>query len=160
MAKIAKTTNCLGMVISWWWRVPWEDLKCRKDVPKSPWKCTSFREIMGAWLLSHLLPQKLVWGQACSVSVVSRWVEVKIWPRLCGRSNGVNSYPRKSRYTKDSQEGSLIMALGNGPKQDWACWKILTPRLKGFLQFYRGTWLHRRGVYPSPTEDQRSHVAA
>ena len=36
------------------------------------------------------------------------------------------------------------MELGNGPKQD-ACWKILTPRLEGFVQFYLGTSLHRRG---------------
>ena len=31
-----------------------------------------FREIIGAWLLSHLLPQKLLWWQACFVSIVSR----------------------------------------------------------------------------------------
>ena len=44
---------------------------CRKGMPKLPWKCTSFREIIGASLLSHLLPQKQPWWQACFVSVVS-----------------------------------------------------------------------------------------
>ena len=37
-------------------------------------KSASFIEIVGAWLLSHLLPQKLLWWEACSVSIVSRWV--------------------------------------------------------------------------------------
>ena len=44
-----------------------------KNLLKSPIKCLSFREIVGAWLLSHLLPQKLLWWQACSVSIVGRW---------------------------------------------------------------------------------------
>ena len=52
------------------------------------------------------------------------------------------------------------MALGNGPKQGGAGGKILTPRLGDFVQFYLGTWLHRRGVYPSHTEGQRSHEVA
>ena len=44
------------------------------------------------------------------------------------------------------------MELGNGPKQDWACWKILTPLLEDFVQFCLGTWMHMRGVYPSHME--------
>ena len=33
-----------------------------------------FREIVGAGLLTHLLPQKLLCWQACFVSTVSRWM--------------------------------------------------------------------------------------
>ena len=43
------------------------------------------------------------------------------------------------------------MALGNGPKQDCACLKISPHLLVRFLQFYLGTWMHMRGVYPSCT---------
>ena len=32
-----------------------------------------FREMVGAWLLLHLLPQKLLWWQASSVGSISRW---------------------------------------------------------------------------------------
>ena len=52
------------------------------------------------------------------------------------------------------------MALGNGPKQDCACLNILPLPLVGFVQFYLGTWMHMRGVYPSHMECQRSHGAA
>ena len=69
-------------------------------------------------------------------------------------------HPRKSHHTKHLQNGLLIIALGNGPKQDWACWKILTPRLEGFVQFYLGFWLHRRGDYPTHMEGQWSHGVA
>ena len=34
------------------------------------------------------------------------------------------------------------------------------PQLEGFVQFYLGTWLHRREDGPSHKGDQRSHVAA
>ena len=34
------------------------------------------------------------------------------------------------------------------------------PRLENFVQFYLGTWLHRRGDGPSHKGDQWSHVAA
>ena len=34
------------------------------------------------------------------------------------------------------------------------------PQLEGFVEFYPGTWLHRRGDGPSHKGDQRSHVAA
>ena len=43
-------------------------------MPKSPCKFTGFREIVGAWLLSHLLSQKPLWWQAYSVSIVSGWL--------------------------------------------------------------------------------------
>ena len=59
----------------------------------------------------------------------------------------MGGHPSKSRYSKDLQDGPQIMALGNGPKQDWACWKILTPRPEGFVQFYLGTWSHKRGIF-------------
>ena len=52
------------------------------------------------------------------------------------------------------------MGLGNGPKRDSACWRISTPLQKGFVQFYPGTWMHMRGVYPSHMEGQRSHEVA
>ena len=59
---------------------------------------------MGAWLLPYRLPQKLFCydGKHANVSDVSRWVEVKV----------------DHDYTKNFQDGSLILALGNGPKQD------------------------------------------
>ena len=41
-------------------------------------KSTSFREIVGALLLTHLLPQKLLCWQACFVSTVSRWVRTNL----------------------------------------------------------------------------------
>ena len=34
------------------------------------------------------------------------------------------------------------------------------PRLGGFVQFYLGTWLHRKGDGPSHKGGQRSHAAA
>ena len=37
---------------------------------------------------------------------------------------------------------------------------ISTPLLEGFLQFYLGTWLQMRGVYPSHMEGQRRHGVA
>ena len=46
------------------------------------------------------------------------------------------------------------MALGDGPKQYGACWMISTPLLEDFVQFYLGTWLHKRGVYPSHMEGE------
>ena len=52
------------------------------------------------------------------------------------------------------------MALGNGPKQDCACLNISPLLPVGFVQFYLGTWIHMRGVYPSHMEGQRSHGAA
>ena len=52
------------------------------------------------------------------------------------------------------------MALKNGPKQDCACETRLMPRLEGFVQFYLGTWLHRREDGPSHKRGQWSHVAA
>ena len=33
-------------------------------------------------------------------------------------------------------------------------------QLEGFVQFYPGTWLHRKGDGPSQKGDQRSYVAA
>ena len=68
--------------------------------------------------------------------------------------------PSLSRCTKDLQDGPQIMALGNDPKQDWTCYKISLLLLVGFVQFYPGTWMHMRGVYPSHMEGQRSHGAA
>ena len=41
-------------------------------------------------------------GKHANLSDVSRWVEVKV----------------DHDYTKNFQDGSLIVALGNGPKQD------------------------------------------
>ena len=39
---------------------------CAENKPKSPRKCTSFRETTGTWLrLSYQLPQKLLWWQTC-----------------------------------------------------------------------------------------------
>ena len=84
----------------------------------------------------------------------------RVWAGL-PVSNGdrlMGGHPSKSRYSKDLQDGPQIMALGNGPKQD--CWKILTLRPDGFVQFYLGTWLHKRGVYSSHMEGQWSHAAA
>ena len=52
------------------------------------------------------------------------------------------------------------MVLGNGPKQERACWKISTPLLEDSVEIYLGTWMHMRGVYPSHREGQRSHEAA
>ena len=34
------------------------------------------------------------------------------------------------------------------------------PQLEGFVQFYLGTWLHRRGDDPSHKGGQRSYAAA
>ena len=36
----------------------------------------------------------------------------------------------------------------------------LMPRLEDFVQFYLGTWLHRRGDRPSHKGDQRSIAVA
>ena len=58
------------------------------------------------------------------------------------------------------QDGLQLMAVGNGPKQDLVCCAILTPQQAGFVRFYLGTWLHRRGVYPSHMEGQWSRVVA
>ena len=64
---------------------------CRKELPKSPWKCMSFRKIVGAWLLSHLLLQKLLCWQACFLLLlVGEW-NMSIWPRLCEISKEVSS---------------------------------------------------------------------
>ena len=52
------------------------------------------------------------------------------------------------------------MASGNGPNRGCACWKISTPRQEGFVQFYLGTWMQKKGVYPSHTEGQKSHEVA
>ena len=52
------------------------------------------------------------------------------------------------------------MASGNGPNWDRSCWKISIPLLEDFVQFYLGTWMHMRGVYPSHMEGQRRHEAA
>ena len=75
VAEIAKITNYRGWLLASDEVCPEKTyVSAKKYVPKSPSKCPSFREIVGTWLLSHLLPQKLVWWQACSVSVISRWV--------------------------------------------------------------------------------------
>ena len=50
------------------------------------------------------------------------------------------------------------MVLRNGPKQD--CWKISTPLLEDFVQFYLGILMHIRGVHPSNMEGQMAHGAA
>ena len=34
------------------------------------------------------------------------------------------------------------------------------PQLEGFVQFYLGTWLHRKGDGPSHKGDQWSHAVA
>ena len=34
------------------------------------------------------------------------------------------------------------------------------PRLEDFVEFYLGTWLHRKGGSPSHKGDQRSHAVA
>ena len=39
---------------------------------------TGFREIVGAGLLTHLLPQKLLCWQVCFVSTVSRWMRTNL----------------------------------------------------------------------------------
>ena len=49
------------------------------------------------------------------------------------------------------------MTVGNGPA---AGWMISTPLLEGFVQFYLGTLLHVKGVYPSHMGGQRSHRVA
>ena len=49
------------------------------------------------------------------------------------------------------------MASGDGPNRDCACWKISTSRLEGFVQFYLGTCMHKKGVYPSNMAGQKSH---
>ena len=72
----------------------------------------------------------------------------------------LGGHPGISRYAKDLQDGPQIMASGNGPKRDSACWKISPPLVEDFVQFCLGTWMHMRGVYPSHMEGQRSHGAA
>ena len=53
------------------------------------------------------------------------------------------------------------MASGNGPSLDCACWKVSTPRLlEGFVQFYLGSWMHKKGVYHSYMEGQKGHEVA
>ena len=47
-------------------------------------------------------PKSCYDGKHANVSDVGRWVEVKV----------------DHDYTKNFQEGSLIVALGNGPRQD------------------------------------------
>ena len=42
-------------------------------------------------------------------------------------------HPNGSRLSEDSQDGPLIMASGNGPKQDSARWMISTPIQDGLL---------------------------
>ena len=72
----------------------------------------------------------------------------------------LGGHPSISHYAKDLQDRPQIMVLGNGPKRDCACWKISPPLLVDSVQFYLGTWMHMRGVYPSHMEGQRSHGAA
>ena len=69
-----------------------------------------------------------------------------MWDHLFEAAIGVRgSYPSNPHVSEDLQNRLLIMELGNGPKQNWM---ISTPLLEGFVQFYQGTWLHMRGVYP------------
>ena len=42
-----------------------------KRIAKIAMKVYEFTETVGAWLLLQLLPQKLLWWQACVVSIVS-----------------------------------------------------------------------------------------
>ena len=72
----------------------------------------------------------------------------------------LGGHPGISLLTKDLQNEPQIMALGNGPKQDCACLKTSPLLLVGFVQFYPGTWMHMRGVYPLHMKGQRSHGAA
>ena len=44
--------------------------------------------------------------------------------------------------------------------QKWSKVSWKPPFPISFVQFYLGTWLHRRGVYPSHMEGQWSHAAA
>ena len=71
----------------------------------------------------------------------------------------LGGHPNSPHLTKDLQDGPPTMELGNGPKQGESCWRILTPLLEGFVQFYLGTWLLKRGAYPSHMEGQWSHEA-
>ena len=52
------------------------------------------------------------------------------------------------------------MALANGPNRDCVCWEISTPRLADYAQFYIGTSMLKKGVYPSHAESQKSHEVA
>ena len=72
----------------------------------------------------------------------------------------LGGHPDISLCAKDLQDGLQIMALGNSPKQDCACFDISPLLLLGFVQFCLGTWMHMKGVYPSHMEGQRSHGAA
>ena len=55
-------------------------LSLMRNVSNAEKKCRNrreklwvFREIVGAWLLSHLLPQKLMRWQAGLISIIGRW---------------------------------------------------------------------------------------
>ena len=70
-------------------------------------------------------------------------------------------YPPWGIWRLTLQARLLIMALGNGPMQDWACWMIATPLLEGFVQFYLGRDLvaHERSLsftYRRPAESWSS----
>ena len=54
------------------------DAQCRKISAEIAVKSTGFREIVGAGLLTHLLPQKLLCWQTCFVSTVSRWMRTNL----------------------------------------------------------------------------------
>ena len=61
--EIVKISNYQGSALA---SVAFKTLcQCQKCVPKSPQKSSCFRERVVAWLLSHLLPQKLLCWQAC-----------------------------------------------------------------------------------------------
>ena len=68
--KIAKISNCQGSALA-------SGAVCLARVVSVPKICaeiaaksSSFKERVGARLLSHLLPQKLLCWQACSVSML------------------------------------------------------------------------------------------
>ena len=92
-----------------------------------------FREIVGAWLLLHQLPQKLLWWQAGLVNIVSRW-GVQIWPRPCERSKGVSSlWPYQWEMLGASLESACQGSL---------CWLlILSPRTVASVSAYRPDYL-------------------
>ena len=63
----------------------------KRNRPKSPWSNAWFLEkIVGDWLLSGLLPRKLLWWQLGFVSVIRRW-SVQTWLRPWEWSKGVSS---------------------------------------------------------------------
>ena len=80
MSEIEKVANHFGrsLTIDGVCSEKTDVCQCRKISAEIALKSTGFREIVGAGLLTHLLPQKLLCWQACFVSTISRWMRTNL----------------------------------------------------------------------------------